>query len=337
MEYAKAIRNFYEDYYFCLKFKKWQDELARKIYSSLNSNVYSGEVKTVTDLCDVMSKQSHKGLHIESRKIHGWNTSGVKFDYINGKEVRKELGDMVIVSVVTFNRRIMLLKTAFIQNKKAHKNSSCSWGIDQGQLLLLKNFPTFTGVGEIFKNKTITFLNHSGTLGNYGLFTPTGDMVFLTAKNVFCNQSSNGKDTRTITFDDIKKASSLCVPFDNNVNSISFYCNDCCRYIDFDHEKYFPFLHGRYNLPFFNNYSYALDVHEIVKELTCFNIGEPLSVLGYKTNGDLYDYTNDLLRSAFGYSIEDDYFDSNRENDNISNESGANVILVHGELGERRG
>jgi len=328
--YIKAIRKFYEEYYSSIDFKKWQDEFSRKILFSLNSNVISGEVKTVTDLCAVMSNQRYKDLIIEGRKIHG-KTSIVKFDRDNKKPIKKELADMVIVSVVTLNKKIMLLKTAFIQNKKATKRkTSCSWKIDQEQLFLLKNFPTFTGVSGIFKGKTKAFPNHSGSLGNYGLFTPTGDMVFLTARNVFCHQNSSG----TITYDNIKKNSSLQASFENKVDKFCSHCDDCCQCVYFNYKTHFALLNGWHNLPFFNIYSYALDVHEIVKELTYFNIGESLNIFGQitKNNDALYCYTFDILKS-FGYGIDDNNnLYPNRDN-NTSDENKANGLLIRLELG----
>jgi len=326
MDYLEAIQNFYKNYYSSIDFKKWQDKLSNEIYLSLHSG--GKEVPMVTELCEVMSKQNHKGLSIESKKIHG-KKSFVKFDYLN-KKTTKELADMVIVSVVTLKRKIMLLKTAFIQNKKA-KNERLSWvcDIDQEQLFLLKNFPTFTGTSGIFKGKEITFLNHSGTLGNYGLFTPTGDMVFLTARNVFCNQSSGDK----VTFDDIKKAASLNMPLVNTVDGFEYF-SKCGIYLV--NKDYIAFPIGRHNLPFFNNYNYALDVHEIVKQLTYFNIGEPVNEFKHTADNYLYNYTKDLLH-LLGYKIDNNQLIRNSESGDIPDEGEIGVILNHLELGETLG
>jgi len=339
MNYIDAISKFYEEYYSSIDFKKWQDEFSSNIHTFLKSHVAPREDKIVEGLCHVISKQKkYKGLNIKSRFIHGWpNGSGVRFDYGNEKEAQCELADMVIVSVVTLNKKIMLLKTAFIQNKKAtkHITSSCSWKIDQKQLFLLKNFPTFTDVSGIFnKNKEITLLNHSGTLGNYGLFTPTGDMIFLTARNVFCHQNQSEADKRTITFDNIKNASSLQTSLENKIDWLGSCCIDCHHCICFHRRNHFAFPNGQHNLPFFNNYSYALDVHEIVKELTFFNIGEPLNVFGRITDNTLYNYTTNILQS-FGYRIIEGHL-SNNENNNISYENRASVLFIHAELGEER-
>jgi len=339
MEHIEAISSFYKDYYSSIDFKKWQNKLSNAIYLSLRSS--SKEIPVVIELCKAISDKKHncfKKLSIESKKIHGWNMSGVKF--YQGK---KELGDMVIVSVITLNGTITLLKTAFIQNKVQKLNS---WEIDQKQLYLLKNFPTFIGASGIFnkgifKDKEITFLNNSGTLGNYGLFTSTGDMIFLTARNVFCNQSSKGKDKRTITFDNIKKAAASSVHLGDIVDSFCpYYKHNCCC-IKFNAEERTALLAGRNNSPFFNNYSYALDVHEVVKQLTYFNIGE--NIFGQTPEDYLYSYTMDLL-TEFKCSIDkkgklkrnlknnDNQPNRDQDNNDITDEGGTYVILNYLEL-----
>ena len=328
-----AIREFYEYYYSSIDFKKWRDEFAREIYACLNSNIGLGEVKTVTDLCDVMTSKQYRGLRIESKKTHSRSTSGVKFNYID-KETVTELADMVIVSIITFNREIVLLKTAFIQNKKATPNNkiSNSWGIDQKQLFLLKNFPTFVGVSGIFNNNVITFLNHSGTLGNYGLFSLHGDLIFLTARNTFCNQNANGN----ISFDNIRNAASASMTSLNYYHSYNF-CHRCYPNCFDGHKDYFMPLSQLNYMPFFNNYSYSLDVHEIIKDLTYFNIGEPSSISGRITDYNLYNFTSNLLCSAFGYIIGENYFNYDGGNTNNIWEGGINVILNHLELNKQYG
>jgi len=332
-----AMREFYDYYYSSIDFKKWRDEFAFEIYSCLSSNIDYGEVKTVTALCDVMKAKEFRAgsgrLRIESRKTHSRSTSGVKFDYI-GKQAVTELADMVIVSLVTFQRKVLLLKTAFIQNKKATPNrkTSDTWGIDQKQLFLLKNFPTFDGVSGIFNNKTMSFLNHTATLGNYGLFSSSGDMIFLTAKNTFCNQKGVGN----ITLEDMRSAATNSMAYEYNFHSQSF-CRRCHKYcMDCSNGRMdciMPFSQLNY-LPFFNNYSYALDVHEIVKDLTFFNIGEPSNVYGRVTDKNLYDFTSDLLLAAFGYSLGDGYFSNDKNVSGNIMDDDVNIVLNILELGK---
>jgi len=93
---------------------------------------------------------------------------------------------MVIISVATKDREIVYEKTAFIQNKK--EDSENVWKIDQDQLYLLHNFPTFKGEKGIFRknfNDDVVFQHYSETLGNYGLFQSPGEMILTNAFTVF--------------------------------------------------------------------------------------------------------------------------------------------------------
>jgi len=333
-----AIREFYEYYYSSPDFKLWRDEFSGEIYTCLTSNIGLGEVQTVTELCDVMNGKRYRGLRIESKKTHSRSTSGVQFDYI-GKQTVTELADMVFISIITFNREILLLKTAFVQNKKAPKENNTSiWSIDQKQLFLLKNFPTFKGVSGIFNsgmfhNEKISFLNHSNTLGNFGLFSSNGELIFLTAKNTFCTQGANGR----ISLDNMKNAAATSAATMTYYHSFQYFCRRChkdCFYDDYM-GCFLPISHLNY-MPFFNNYAYALGVHEVVKDLTYFNIGEPSSAFGKITNEGLYNLTGYLLYSAFGYKIGENNFNySNNELNNEFWEGGINIILNHLELGKQ--
>jgi len=334
-----AMREFYEYYYSSPDFKMWRDEFVSEIYACLTSNIGIREDLIVTELCDVMSRKQFRGLRIESRKTHSRSTSGVQFDYI-GKQTVKELADMVIVSIVTFNREILFLKTAFVQNKKAPKDNKIStWGIDQKQLFLLKNFPKFAGVSGIFNNEKvssifnkgkISFLNLSNTLGNFGLFDTNGEMIFLTAKNTFCNQNASGN----ISFDSIRNAAAFSAPAANYYHSYHNNCRRCYKDCFDDYMGYFTSLSNLDYMPFFNNYSYALDVHEVVKDLTFFNIGEPSSILGKVIDEKLYNFTGYLLFSAFGHKLNENHFNYN-ENTNDFWEGGINIILNHLELSKQ--
>ncbi|MCL1877554.1 MAG: hypothetical protein FWF80_01720 [Defluviitaleaceae bacterium] len=82
------------------------------------------------------------------------------------------------------------------------------------------------------------------------------------------------------------------------------------------------------NAPFFGNYSYALDIHEFIRNFTYFNIGEPSLVCGNVANDMLFDYTNYLMHSAFGYKIsEGNFYNEGQYSDN--NENYVNIIFNH--------
>jgi|GEM_PF-808094 len=340
-----AIREFHEYYYSSVDFKKWRSNFSREIYACLKPNIGLHEDVLITELCKVMSGQEFRAgsgrIFIESNKAHGYSTSGVEFDYI-GENVKKELADMIIISAVTFQREVLFLKTAFIQNKNANRGNkrTDSWSIDQEQLFLLKNFPSFVGVHGIidrmFGRKQVDFMNHSGTLGNYGLFTLQGDLAFLTARNVFCAQKASGG----LSFESIRNAANASATSHSYYQGSQFcgrchrkHCMDC-----FEGHREYPMSLSQLNyLPFFNNYSYALNVYEVVKDLTCFNIGEPSCAFGRITDRDLFDFTAKILHKSFGYTIAENRFFDN-ENENIyRDEGGATVILNRLELGKNYG
>jgi len=275
----------------------------------------------------VIRNRNYNGLTVESKIIHSYNNSGVEFDFFgfSGKKTKakakRELGDMVIISLVTFGGEIVLLKTAFIQNKDSIKSPE-KWNINREQLFLLKNFPTFTGTRGIFKGQTVTFLNHSGSLGNYGLFWSNGEMTFLTARNVFLNQQNTKRiDTETISYTGIKRGA---------VASLKNHCSRYKKCYDFNDYNCFEYYAGC-NLPFFGNYSFALDIHEVVRELTYFNIGEPSRAFGNIKDNKLYEFTCNLLQSVFGYSINEGHFnrDSRGQIPNGFEDSIKVVVLNH--------
>jgi hypothetical protein len=311
----EAIRVFYEDYYSSVAFRKWQNDLSSEIYKSLRTSGNDEDDKT-TNLCKAMTKQ-HKGLNMQNR------TSSyclcVKFEH-NGKIYKRELADMIIISVVTLNKEIALLKTAFVQNKKSKLNPD-QWTIEQGQLLFLNSIPAFSECYIMFEKQPITFHNYSKTLGNYVLFRSNHDMMLLTAKNIFCSQqekdiiinnNGNKKTNRYIDLSDIEKGI-----FISKINSTKYtsHPSDCLFNTD---------------LPFFGNCEYALNTQEFVRELTFFNIGESSNVFGNVVDENLYNYTAKIIQSSFGFSITDNYF---KQENNLIKESNHHIILIHLELG----
>jgi hypothetical protein len=162
------------------EFRLNQNDIALSVCNLLSKSYKSrdNETKMVEKLCNYLHDKNCGKAKIYAVKIHG-STSKVEFYDATNKLVKKELGDMVVISLVTFKSKIVFEKLAFIQNKKEDKAGSEKWKIDQNQLFLLNNFPTFNGVSGIFgKQKNVALLNAFGQLGNYGLFHSDGDMVF---------------------------------------------------------------------------------------------------------------------------------------------------------------
>lgn len=246
-------------YYSQKEFRIFQNNFALNFYESLG-NSYSngdGEVKIVTDLCNVINGKTFERLNFYSKKIHG-SRSFVEF-FNKDKPTTKELADMVIISIATLNREIVYEKTAFIQNKK--EDSENVWKIDQDQLYLLHNFPTFKGNKGIFKrnfNEDIAFINYSKTLGNYGFFKSSGEMLLVNALNVFKLQQDS-----KISIDKIKEYPT--------------------------HE---------YIRPFLNHGGVCLNAYEFIRNWTQFNIGEIVRSEDTILDDDLSKFNRILLNKV---------------------------------------
>jgi hypothetical protein len=319
------IRTFSE-YYNRPDFRKFQNTLAREVYDTLGtaySNLDS-EVKIVTDMCNTINGKSFETLKFHTKKIHG-TRSYVEF-YNQDKPITKELADMVIISVATKNRKIVYEKTAFIQNKK--EDTEGNWKIDQDQLYLLHNFPTFKGKKGMFKRHfadEVVFLNHSETLGNYGLFQYPGEMILVNSLTVFKLQQGD-----KISFSDIRK-------FTDN----SYHNNSGFQFPFIDHpfwdemfyhySKHFPkyglpFL----NLPFLNNSIASFNIYEFIRNWSLFNIGEVVNAYGIIVDKDLSTFNHILLKEV-GLS---EFINTNIEGQEFENN--LNIIVAHMNLDEKQ-
>jgi len=319
----KIFRHFYENYLHSTEFREWQNNLTNKLYRILQNNLRANEVTTVTELCEGLNSEKYRGITIASYKIHG-SKSYVDFNY-KGQETKKELADMVIISVITYEGRPLVSKTALIQNKKWSRETT--WDIDQEQLYLLMNFPTFDGLSKrIGKVENNAFLNRSGTLGNYGLFTSDGEFVLTTAKSVFCQQVN-----KTLKFDDIKKyeisasAENFTPLFSNHPYVEDYY---------YHFRKYQDAYLFRNPHPFASNYSIALNAHEFIRNLTTFNIGETSFSFDVFHDMNLQIFTERILYTAFANTSEDirNSLDFKTQNWEEKIEGNFSVIKVQMEL-----
>jgi len=279
-----------------LKFKQFQNGLSKKIYDSL-AQEYSNnkdEVSLVGRLVDMINNSVYKNIKLYAQKIHGAK-SFVEFNY-RSTLTTKEIADMVVISVASSQREIVFQKITFIQNKVG-KNKN--WDIDDEQLFLLKNFPTFSGRKGIFKSfsdEQITFSNNTKCLGSYGLFMDPGEMVFLSAPLLSELVINNKIEIKNIR---------LPEKIDTLRNSDSFFqfilFNDLFpgllpRYLE-GFGFITPFLSNK-PFPFLNNSIFARDVYDFVQDWTRFNIGEPTYAFGKVINPTLYEFTNFLLKTT---------------------------------------
>lgn len=322
---GNLIRTFF-DYYNRTDFRKFQNTLAREVYDTLGT-AYSNldnEVKIVTDMCNTINGKSFETLKFYTKKIHGIR-SYVEF-YNQDKPITKELADMVIISVVTQDRKIVYEKTAFIQNKK--EETEGNWKIDQDQLYLLHNFPTFKGKKGMFKkhfDDEVVFMNHSETLGNYGLFKQPGEMILLNALTVFRLQQGDKislSEIRKYTNNNLHNNSGFQFPF------IDYPFWDEVLYHSFKNfQKYgFPFM----NFPFLNNSIASFNIYEFIRNWSLFNIGELVSAYGIVFDKELSTFNHILLKEV-GLS---EYINTNIERQEFNNN--LNIIVAHMNLDEKK-
>jgi hypothetical protein len=281
----------FADYYNRQDFRLFQNSLAQEVYNTLSTSYSNadGEVRIVTDLCKAVDGKSFRNLTFYAEKIHG-SRSLVEF-HNQAKSITTELADMVIISIATRNREIVYERTAFIQNKKEDRKNT--WKIDQDQLYLLHNFPTFKGIRGIFSNsinREVAFQNMSKSLGNYGLFQNPGEMILVNASTVFRLQQ-DGK----LSFSDLRKCSNT------QSNSCSFPFADHLIWdkMLYRYYKNFPEygFHFPY-LPFLGNSIISFNIYEFIRNWSLFNIGEVVSVGSENSNDDLWHFNRALLRKA---------------------------------------
>jgi hypothetical protein len=259
-------KKFFE-YYHCEEFRKFQNQLAEIMYASLFKSYgdKDNEVRTVENLCQSINGKNYDKLSVLSEKIHG-KKSSVRFN-VQNKQTCKELSDMVVISLISEEKEIIYEKTAFIQNKK--ESSADVWDIDQEQLYLLHNFPTFIGGAGIFnqepfKDKEIAFNNSSKTLGNYGLFQSPGEMILISASEVYLKQNNP-----EITHSDIVKGYTYQGGNITDVPHLAVGAEIVVMYMQDGTSL---------RLPFLQNSAFSLNLYEFARNLTLFNIGEPVKV-----------------------------------------------------------
>jgi hypothetical protein len=315
------------DYYIRSDFRRFQNNLAKEIYETIGTSYLNsdGEVKMVTEMCNRINGKSFDKLEFYSKKIHG-TRSYVEF-HNHDKPVTKELADMLIISVATRGGDIIYEKTAFIQNKK--ENVLNSWEIDQDQLYLLHNFPTFKGSKGIFRRNfvdEVIFLNHSESLGNYGLFQHPGEMILVNALTVYRLQQGD-----KIALSDIQKFAET-----NSKNKTGqpfplIIDHPIMEEMLFRYYKHFPKYGLPFtNFPFLNKSSVSFNIYEFIRNWTLFNIGELVSIYGNTLDEDLLKFNRAILKeTGLSRFIKLDNIENQEFEDNL------NIIVAHINLDEK--
>lgn len=304
-------------------FKEFVNEFSFELYKTLSDGYAKNknEVKLVTDLTNTIDGKKFDKLHFCSHKIHG-TRSYVKFNY-RDKSVTKELADMVIVSIIAKGRKKLLQKISFVQNKKDTNNS---WHIDQEQLFLLKNFPTFSGQKGFFTKfngkNNLVFNNNSGTLGTFGLFSNPGEMILASAGVIDSLQTNNKVNLNS--FNGINIANNQSSLFNNTNMFLNPYLEEIFYVLHKYSGKYAHCGMFDYGLPFLNNSIFSKDIYDFIKNWSLFNIGETSYSFGQVQDYNLENFSNFLLHSI-GYN---DFIDLKNSNENYKFESDIAISVV---------
>ena len=278
---------------------RFQNDLSQVAYDTLGQGYKTGdnEVALVTKLVAALNGKSYNHISVAASKIHG-TRSFVEFNY-RDKPTTKELGDMVVISMVTFGSKRLLQRVCIIQNKKAKDHV---WRLDEEQLFLLKNFPPFSGNRGLFRGMSdVAFRNRSGCLGAYGLFDEPGEMMFAAAPlfaEVMRTRSS-------VSANDIGLPSAI------SHSGINFAFPAATFGHLFDPEEWhmimrevfhrigpFPWRGYGLGLPLFGNIHYGRDIFDFIRAWTQINLGEYTCLSGSTINPEVDAFANRLIRSA---------------------------------------
>jgi len=316
-------------------FRNFQLQMANTWYSELQSGYRKGEFETdlVKRLVISSNGKGYKALRLAAKFIHG-KSSEVSFD-IGDKPTSCELGDMLIVSVVTDKKKRFIQRLCFIQNKKDKQNKRTqSWDIKPEQLYLLKNFPLMTGKSGILSgHKDVIFSNITNCLGAYGLLKSPGDMIFASAKLI----AEFTKNKKSLNSKDISYIGDIGIGsiFPNHWAMIYpalqrqinlFLLNQISSIYGI-----IPWYHG-WSVPIFGNTIFARDIIDIVKAWTQINIGECTFIDGYTI-----DHTADLIgNDAFRAVGLSDFVDIPESDDApfVISESGMLILAAHIEISQ---
>ncbi len=282
-------------------FLRFQHDLSRRVYDALGQGYVGNEneVALIKRMVDAVNGQSYRGVRVFATIIHG-PRSYVEFNFMD-RPVTKELGDMIIVTLVTDGSNRLVQKTCVIQNKKERDSH---WNIDEEQLYLLKNFPPLSGSKGVFKRcKDLIFRNTSGCLGCYGLFFSPGEMIFASAPAL--TEMLRGK--RSVSRADIGLA-----PGGNRAGwsggeqpifwwaGFPWRCPEEVYMVLEELARHYgyPMLAGMPFNGFLGCSPFALDIHDFTRDWTQLKIGEPTVVAGRVLNPAADAFSNFVLRSA---------------------------------------
>lgn len=306
-------------------FLRFQHERISAVYDQLGQGYREkeGEVALVTRMAETLKGNSYKGLRIHCEKIHG-SKSYVSFDF-RAKPTTKELGDLILISVVTSGRTRILQKLCIVQNKVLRNGKS---SIDMEQLFLLKNFPLFSGSQGLFRGSNdVMFRNSQGCLGAYGFFEEPGELVHVNA-GVMSNALGG---TKYFSKDKLGGESSAGDRSGFNHNSFDLQWADH-HFVDemiyYYVRRGFPLPFGSPMQPLTSSRRTLHDLHDFIKSWTSLQVGELVYALDRVIDVEADRFSTTVLRAiGLGEFID---FDGDEFTGELN--AGTTVMVSHFDL-----
>jgi len=227
-----------------------------------------------------MSDQT-KGVEIsaETTFIHG-NRSMVAFSYY-GKQIPRELGDLLFIISIVYQRSKIFERVTINQVKKAGDGSQpAQWDLsNREQLYLLARFPTFERVlASIIPSGRFSFLNFSGVLGSYSLLSHPGDFSFVSASKLDSYLQTNVLKKSAIP--------ELMRYADSSNIEGNAHVWPWIRFIDL------------YPLSLFGNYHNALNAFDFAQKFLTMNLGEYTCRVVGSANDEVRQFLQQLLTNV---------------------------------------
>lgn len=320
----------FEDIAHKVEFIKEQKAMAAAVQSALAQGYLDdgSEIDLVRSTIQALNRTPGSFFHVESLFIHG-GRSQVQFDYF-GKTAKKEVGDLILISTLTFQGSPILQRMTIVQAKKDSSKTKPSWAIDPEQLHLLSTWPVFQGIRGIFSGSNTMVVDHSGCMGSYILFRAPGDAVFVAAP--LLGSFMQGK--KRMTGDELALLHSTMEQrhhFSFGVNSLGVF--RCFNDPDF---CLLPFLHFSGKL--LQNQLLVANVYEMVNHLALLNIGDFI-FSGFpeiKVNTDAYQLLAGIiayLARVHGDEVREmklfQYMSRNQEQGREWNMKGVGIGIIH--------
>jgi hypothetical protein len=311
-------------------FLRFQHKLISEVYDQLGQGyaLGEGEVSLVTRTADTLSRKSFNGLKLHCEKIHG-TKSYVSFAF-RDKPTKKELGDLILISVVSDGRKRLLQKLCIVQSKVIRDGKT---HIDLGQLFLLKNFSPFSGSRGLFRGeRDVMFLNRQQCLGAYAFFDSPGDLIFVNA-GILSNAIAG-----SATFYRTMLASSQHGSDSSEGESI-FGSLGLPAFIDpmimeeifhFWNKRRFPIPFQGAFFPFSSSRRTLHDLHDVIRAWTSLRLGELVYAFDQRQDVEADQFASTVLRSI-GFGERLDLGDESSEGEF---NSPATVMVAHLDIGE---